>query len=403
MKSIRISRVKKQENLLRSKLLWSILVLPYFEPASYVVGTLGEYLFAVLLMLSCALTLYFTLKEKISIESWGYVLCVAYFVITLSTFISPYESDIFGQLKGVSKVIFFLLLVKVGLCLEADLFIDSFLLVGMVMLLLCDATMFLYKDQGGMNPLSGMTTVYGVRYSSNWYLMGHDTQSLFYFFPVLVVGAIKYAKSRYTFRLLFVALFVMTFCAYFYVDVASAKIVLPLFLLLILFFSRFGIAKYFSWIVVGGICALFAFVVLAQGVTMFSDALQSLLNRSSDLTGRFAIWRNSIFVIADNPILGVGTLTGNQCISLIGINHCHNMILEILFRGGIVALVIYLWCFAEACSGLVSKPGGLIEPIIAAGIVCFAFLSTIDFYIFNPVIMILLVLGSNSRLICWDR
>lgn len=82
--------------------------------------------------------------------------------------------------------------------------------------------------------------------------------------------------------------------------------------------------------------------------------LFEMLGKDPTMTGRTIIWEAAVPEIFNCLIFGHGTLELIEFVSLMGFNpwdlywgHCHNMILELLFRDGIVGLIlmsIFIFC-----------------------------------------------------------
>ena len=76
-------------------------------------------------------------------------------------------------------------------------------------------------------------------------------------------------------------------------------------------------------------------------------ALLLFFGKSSGISGRVTtIWPNTIRAIIEHPVFGNGTLTTLKRITInggfAGATHAHNQVLEFLFVGGVVMLIMFV-------------------------------------------------------------
>lgn len=115
---------------------------------------------------------------------------------------------------------------------------------------------------------------------------------------------------------------------------------------------------------------LFLFLYLSIVVLKSSEYLQPLivgvLGKDMTFTSRVFIWDNAFHEILLRPVLGhgvmypsavaklLGTIPG-QIIVWDGATHCHNQILQVLFQGGIVGLLLYLFIYTHVIYKLINN------------------------------------------------
>lgn len=96
----------------------------------------------------------------------------------------------------------------------------------------------------------------------------------------------------------------------------------------------------------------FLAVVVFKVQEYFVTLIEGVLHRSISLTGRISTWDWAMYWISRKPIFGNGYETNIDITSKLhdsAATHCHNMFLDITYRGGFVALLIVLMIFIYCC------------------------------------------------------
>lgn len=109
-----------------------------------------------------------------------------------------------------------------------------------------------------------------------------------------------------------------------------------------------------------------------SNISFINDLIVNKMNKDLTFTGRSNIWHVSLELIKSN-LLGFGR--GNSILSGIfnGINECHNIFIQLLFDGGIPALLMFLYYF-YVCHKSNNEKNNLDKPIQFAKIVIFSFM-----------------------------
>lgn len=69
--------------------------------------------------------------------------------------------------------------------------------------------------------------------------------------------------------------------------------------------------------------------------------IAGFFGKDGTFTGRDVIWRKSIMYILQNPIFGNGLETEAVRYAKIMMGQCHNILLEIVYDGGLVGLILF--------------------------------------------------------------
>lgn len=129
-----------------------------------------------------------------------------------------------------------------------------------------------------------------------------------------------------------------------------ALFVFVIFLLLVYknkFVNRFHLPHYIVLSVI-----IFVSIVIFKIQTIAESFFQNTFNKSSTFTGRTFIWDWAMYWIGEKPILGSGYETDIDITTKLhdtAATHCHNMYLDIAYRGGFIALAIFILMFYLCC------------------------------------------------------
>lgn len=190
--------------------------------------------------------------------------------------------------------------------------------------------------------------------SPNHYLFGLDNISFIYAFHGFSVGWIyNIIKSR-TFPKKFFTIYIFIFSAYLYVRTGTGTIIIVMIIIVLLMsiWARRILLKINYFIATVACLSTFAFFVIIQNFKIVEKILY-MIGKDPTLNGRTRIWEVGIDVIKNNAILGIGISDQMAFDSLasaglhwtIDIGHLHNLVLEILFKGGVLGLIpiILVW------------------------------------------------------------
>lgn len=229
------------------------------------------------------------------------------------------------------------------------------------------------------------------------YLFGMDNYSAFFIYPMLSVilyydclrkGSLTPGSWLLTFAVVGVYLLTKSLTA------AGAGVLMIPLLLIINYWKALPKIRGARWI----ICGMAVFLILICGFQA-QNLLASLLSKTSKgvtLNSRTYIWDFALKLIAEKPVLGHGTFTDEALFTdyvLYGVDHAHNLLLEILLRTGIVGSAGFL-AFLFGFAPIGKRPsspkahGILLVGLAGQLLLCFMdFYPTIlPFYIFMGVL-----------------
>lgn len=102
---------------------------------------------------------------------------------------------------------------------------------------------------------------------------------------------------------------------------------------------------------------LFFLIVVFSRQDMFAFFIENILGKNLTLTSRTIIWERSFAYIFQKPILGYGLLNTDDVRNMLSASHQHNFYLNILFQGGFLSLIVFLFLINRVRKGLTHSKG----------------------------------------------
>lgn len=385
-----------------SVLLFALVFLAFFRPPEYAIPDLLYTLWrTAALAISLFALLIYVFRFKITLR-WFAFFVGTFFMLILSSGLRGSDRSLVSLLDFFVNIIGFLTCVEIGLASDKKRTLYGFIVAGTVMLCLYFISFLQFTDiVGGMRhgyvqSNLGFTTPTDV----HWYFLTYDNNSIFYFLPLLV--AVGYCAIVYDKRLntAFVAIFVCLLIMYIKDVTVTALIALAVFVVSGLLFyqllrSKGKIAKNLYALSLGlGLvfCAVLVLCVLGGQATGIAD----LLGKDASFSGREGIWAKSIESILEHPIFGAGVSSSAATAVVLGQSHCHNIVLQLLFNGGIVTFLCYLVAlFACRPKGgkYISGNNGKAFCLICAAVLAYFIVSGLDWLYANPIPYLIFLLA----------
>lgn len=389
----------------RKVVLWSICFAFFFMPERYALGTeLYRIWQASLIAISVVFAITFLATKRIRL-GWVCLVAMYFTYFILSTIV---ESDpTLLRTGGFQFLIVLGFLSMGGYCLTEDkrMAVLSFIIGGTIMSTFNWISYVEYRDViGGMQ--AGVIDEFGRSTTQHWFLLGHDNSSFFLTLPV--IASCWYYVNKYNRKMIWCAIPLNFAQLYMYVDLQSATALIGLIVftaacLLVTFIgpflriARFAVKHYRILL-----CVLFLGVTLAPAITQtpfFQDMLLSSPEKTYTIGQRVNAWTLSFDAISQSPVLGYGVESKAVSMERIGLDHCHNMILQIIYGGGFVALSFYAVGLISCCPRVCKRACDVRSSAILVFAVCAYFLcSSFDWMIFYQVpLYIFMLLDFDGR------
>lgn len=201
---------------------------------------------------------------------------------------------------------------------------------------------------------SGMYVSASTGNSTNW-ILGYDNFFEQTFIPAYVIGLV-YAYQNKKFMRTLVLIAVMHISAF--ITMPGTLVVVLLFMDILLVFGIYRFKKVFDL----GLNTIIIFAAM-NGILFFDiqtkigSIIFELLNKDVTFTGRTVIWQLTIELIQESPIFGYGFSDGNARLAkmnyiLKGAFNAHNQILEFLWEGGFILLILFIICIIASVKQL---------------------------------------------------
>lgn len=345
-----------KENRLRSLMQIWLLIFPMIKPSVDAVGfflnsriahNINMFLwawnfFSVLLIVAILAMRVVKNKHKIFPCVWlSMGLVVSFFIGSLSTgSFNAGTPRLIDFVQSVGNPMFFIILADIYAQKDFDYFIEAVYRYLMVLSLITSITIYIYYPN-----------MYGME---SYYLFGLDNVSFLYAMNSFIAGIIYRVRIKKKIGFSFVALYIIIFGAYIYCKTGAGTVCSMLLLACCILFSRRTI-KFISLrkIMVITLCGML-FVIFTQSFLPFSRLL-SLLGKNTSLSGRTIIWASALRMFPKHSVFGLGvsaSLFNNTIMAggMVawgrgGLGHMHNVLLEILIKGGVVGFILFILQF----------------------------------------------------------
>ena len=391
--------MEAKKGLAASEVLLTLGFIAFFIPASYaipgIVFKLWEYYYMAVAIVAVGVL---ALKHINDINP-RYVLLVVYFTwlfFGTQLIVTTRSLAMMTLIKKYLKCVGFVSMLELGfLSFKKQEVVKSFLNAGLIMSFLHFVTFLIYgRTEGGMRHGQAFYNGYALigNTKQNWYLLTYDNESIFYFLPILALLLYcTWYLNRKTKKLFYLYLGILLFM-FIYKTAATAMLGTIGFTVLILYYvakmkrkrkrRKYEISSFLNYTtaVLGGLTVDIAVVMLAG--SKIATKVAGYFGKDADFSGREYIWANSFKFIRMQPLTGVGMESSERITLKLNQTHCHNIIVENLYTGGVIALVLFLlilWFFRPKAK----KSFAVI--IFAAALATFFVISGLDWLIANPI------------------
>ena len=410
---------RRKVKIVQFNLIWTIGFLLFFKPASYVTGlTVSRFLNFVVLCISIgmvilALLLFgsgYKMKKPVL---WLLILC--FWVLAGSSVLNLVKGnpiDPSDVAVYFSSTLCFVLLCDIGCWYSPERTCRIFLIVGILMCSLNAISMFIFKGVGGLYQETVTVNNYEM-ITSNYYLLARDNASYFWSWPVLVMTWFYYyrfntKKNMRRIALAYTFLLAVSYIYVWSVLAAVACLCVPLILLLLMHELKKEKTqqKKKNWFIkliklklLWPLGLIFNFM-LSRGIIIqwFAPVIENVFNKKLTLSGRTFIWERAYAEIAKSPLIGYGCEPMDLSIEKIILNHAHNMFLEIMYRGGIIALILFIIAFILISNKADRIKNNVLSKFLILMVFIFIICSSVEFAFYRYHYLIILVFLCHTEL-----
>lgn len=371
---------------IRNKWIYILLFLPHFKPAYFDQVPLMDNIFNFARIISAAiiLTLYF-IRGKYS----KIILLISLLQISLlvSTIIN--KGDLFKLAISSFSIIVTCMLLEIGILTNVKVLIRAiFFLLGFL-IFINFITIILYPN--------GM---YQTLYKDNYFL-GYDNIHITIILPAISIGLLKIKMEQKQF-IMTTLILVTSFISIYLRWSATSVFGVTLFLLFIIFYKlkitkKFGITSY---IVIN--IAIFLLVVILSVQNIFTYLIVDLLHKDLTFTGRTFIWDKALMYIKDSMIWGNGVENPALTFDRLGVFHAHNFYLDLMYRGGVIALTIFIIILFVSGKKFSKFQGNDLGTIISFTIFDFLVIFQVEAYQYMPLFYGIIIMAYHIDSIIFE-
>lgn len=171
----------------------------------------------------------------------------------------------------------------------------------------------------------------------------NSNDNLYFYMPLLLFSFLILEYNKKFVYLNIVSYIIMILTSYIQ-DATSTGILVVLFIIYFYIFNNKKFYLFFNVFTYSLVFIISFFLIVWMGTkSPIMPVFSSLLNKSITLSDRTPIYDLAVAKIIEKPILGYGVLTYESMYSHIEFTHCHSIILDQLFKGGIIGLLLF--CF----------------------------------------------------------
>lgn len=386
MRSLRTINVQKDINRCFYAILF-ILYVPDFISKSLNIP--HWYMISTILIFISDIGL-FLRHCKIRFSRIVVVLLLFYSYFVLTTFIMNYEYSMMAFIRMLRAISLFYLIDYLFSEYEAHIALD-YIMFGIELLIYANFISMILFPNGLYHTITRGVFEETIKNEANFvrssatrvhWLLGHQTTLIQFVIPAFVV-ALLYAKVKYNKIVVMRSGILMTICIIEAVIANSATN----YIIIVAFFAIYLIQKFhipIKWYFIISI----AFVLYAIITNITDDApilawLSEQMGRQVKITTRITVWLSAIKNWLKYPIIGSGYIDENSVSvrMLLGRGNPHSDYLWILFEGGIVGVIFFIFIFLTLQRSMQTKSS--IAYIVNSAIICFLIAMLSDDYIFR--------------------
>jgi len=312
----------------------------------------------------------------------------------ISCYLGTYSS-INNFISAYSSIIGIVLLTDIAINYDSKSTLKIIEIILFILILINTITIIIYPNGLYVSEL----------YTTNWFLL-YDNMHIFVFMPALLVSFLinKYNKKKYS--LITILLLIMITYSVIYCFSANTVIAYTLFILYILFEEKLSKIKIFnSYTYFISYFILFFSMVVFRIQNALTGSILNFFEKDITFSGRTKLWDRIIRYIKQKPIIGYGIEHNKTFTSKMGsqyFTHAHNTIYDVLYKGGIVSLTLFIYLIYIVIKELHKFKDGKVAKLIGFTLLCYFIMMTFEARQEKFGLWLVLELGFNVNLLIND-
>lgn len=322
-------------------ILYVFLLIPFFKIAYISVSIpYADSIYKIMQLFSIFIIFMIIIKYG-KFSKFIFSFAIYFIILDISTILN--KADISGGIFLTIRTMAICMLIDYGLKIDTKTFLDSFEFLLSTLVYMNLISILIFKD--------GMYVNTSVGYTENW-LLGYRNLHILYILPAILVSFLNsyYTKGKLCNRNYI--LLVLSLLSIVLVKSSTSLVgitVLIVFLVLNKILKNekiFNIKNYFFVYIVS-----FFSIVIFRIQNLFKFIIVDILDRDLTFTGRTYIWDYVIEFIKQKPIIGYGIEESNVRLNkttFMVSTHAHDQILEIIYKSGIVGIIVYAYILIKS-------------------------------------------------------
>lgn len=368
-------------------IIYLLLLLPFLEPSGFGIYAINK-LFYILKLLSVVIVAAITLKQKklrlSKIMCW---LIIFEGIKLVSTVINHADLiDALGDSAAVIMTCYIIenMILRYGPTKTLKPIVYLFLFYSFI-----NFAHVIYKFDG--------TDV------NNNFLLGMDNRFIFYFLPMICFSIIIEQNQKINSKLTFICFCISLVSLLYTRSIAALIGISLLFLYYLLFIKKNFHFKYINHRILFLILLCFNVLLLLFNIQYLFKDIIYYLGKEPTFNGRIYLWKKGMELFLSKPLLGYGVNKELLMSHLYGYNHCHNLILNYLFEGGVILLVAFIAINIITANKLVAYKNYNTTRIVSCSILISLFLSLVDTLDYPFFYVLFLLAYHSDKLIINDE
>lgn len=297
-----------------------------------------------LLSLCCVIFLFLVIK-KVRVSAITLYAVLLFTILSISSFINDFY-NINYIIDNISGILLLFGIANVWKYLNFKDYVYIWYVYITISMLINSTVIFLLYPNGLYSGSLG---------NSTYYLYGLDNLSFMYSYIGFILGLIYNIFKQRCKNILHIVCYIYIFGAYIYTDAGTAKFILLATVLVCVVFNRHFIKDISSVAAKLFIASSFVLIVCFSSLNLYTPILNAL-NKDETFSGRTYLWSAVFKSLRHNYILGYG-LNPNSISHVLYLyapswmsefGHFHNVVLQYLFCGGIIAAVVVFMIWFKA-------------------------------------------------------
>ena len=368
------------------KLILAIfLIFPFIKP-NYIIHIESlNLIYNIMQILNLIIIVFLLVKNK-KISKEFLLIVFMQLILVTSTYIN--NGEIIDAIVNSIQIIAFALIIYYLTQKDIKIFFKAMAIILLVLVLINYITI-IARPEG-----------YLIGYLKKWFF-GTKNNHFSIILPAIICNYIYclYAKEKKSLNIYFYLLLLISGASILFLQSATSLVA---FLITIMYFPLRKFIKDINiklYLVIYIIVSLCILVFNIQN--NFKFIIEDVLNKDLTFTGRTEIWEKSIDFIKEKPILGYGVENQDYRVIKFGKEsfiHCHNMILEIFYQGGLTLFILFSMFLSLVIKNIKLIKNCNLKNFSMWMIIVYSIALFTEVYSFEVLLWILLVLSNVYRL-----